>query len=78
MSSTTDSVENITVKAKLDATIKREEIFNNNKTKAYSVIWERFLRGIQSKVEQRTDYKTKIYNDIIALLKAIKEHALNF
>ena len=46
MSSTTNNVINITetkqfelkYKAKLDAMVKREEIFNNNKTKAYSVI----------------------------------------
>jgi hypothetical protein len=33
---------------------------------------------MQSRLEQRTDYKTSIYNDPIQLLKAIKEHALNY
>jgi hypothetical protein len=33
---------------------------------------------MQNRLEQRTDYKTKIYNDPIELLKAIKEQALNY
>ena len=65
-------------KAKLDATVKREEIYKNNKTTAYSLIWERCTRAMQSKIEQRTDFNEKIYNDPIELIKAIKEHALNY
>ena len=65
-------------KAKLDATVKREEIYENNKTKAYSLIWERCTRAIQSKIEQRTDFDMKIYNDPIKLIKTIKEHVLNY
>jgi hypothetical protein len=33
---------------------------------------------MQNRLEQRTDYKTTIYNDPIELLKAIKEHTLNY
>jgi hypothetical protein len=32
---------------------------------------------MQSRLEQRTDYESTIYNDQIELLQAIKEHALN-
>ena len=68
----------LTFKAKLDAEIKREEIYNNNKTKAYSLIWERCMQAMQSKIEQRTDFDTKLYNNPIELIKAIKEHTLNY
>ena len=34
-------------KAKLDATIKRETTFESNKTKAYSLIWERCMLSVQ-------------------------------
>ena len=33
---------------------------------------------MQGKLEARTDYQSKIYNNPIELLKAIKEHALNY
>ena len=36
----------LTFKAKLDATVKREEVYENNKTKAYSLIWERCTRAM--------------------------------
>ena len=86
MSTATESSINITeiqqhelkYKAKLDVTVKREEIFISNKTKAYSIIWERCSKGTQSKLEQRTDFQDKIYNNPINLLKGIKQHALDY
>ena len=33
---------------------------------------------MKAKIEARTDYESKIYNDPIELIKAIKEHALNY
>jgi hypothetical protein len=33
---------------------------------------------MQGRLEQRTDYESTIYNNQIKLLKAIKEHALNY
>ena len=68
----------LTFKAKLDAAVKRKEIYNNNKTKAYSLIWERCTQAMQSKIKQRTDFDTKLYNNPIELIKVIKEHALNY
>ena len=65
-------------KAKLDATDKRKEIYENNKTKAYLLICERCTRAMQSKIKQRIDFDMKIYNDPIKLIKTIKEHVLNY
>ena len=68
----------LTYKAKLDATVKHEETFNNNKkTKAYLLVWEHCIRAMQSKLEQKMNFSKTIYNDPIKLLKATKEHALN-
>jgi hypothetical protein len=36
------------------------------------------MKGMKNKIEARADFETKIENDPIALLKAIKEHALNY
>ena len=68
----------IKYKAKLDATVKREQIYENNKTKSYSIIWERCSRNVQSKIEQRTDFKSEVYNNPVKLLAAIKEHTLDY
>ena len=65
-------------KAVLDAAIKRETIHIGNKTKVYTLIWNRWVRSLQSKIQQRKDFELRIYNDPIELLKAIKDHALNY
>ena len=56
---------------------KRTITLDNNKTKAYALIWERCNKGMKNKIESRTDFAT-IQDDPILLLKAIKEHALNY
>ena len=33
---------------------------------------------MKNKISNRRDFKDKIYNDLVELLKAIKEHALNY
>ena len=33
---------------------------------------------MQNKITGRRDFETKIFNDLINLLKAIKEHSLNY
>ena len=65
-------------KAQLDATIKRETTFETNKTKAYSLIWERCTLSMQGQLEQRNDFEKDIYNNPINLINAIKEQTLNF
>jgi hypothetical protein len=65
-------------KAKLTEALHRIRIYDDNLVKSYALIWERCNTAMQNRLEQRTDYKTTIYNDPIELLKAIKEHALNY
>ncbi|KAG7363118.1 hypothetical protein IV203_026478 [Nitzschia inconspicua] len=63
--------------SQLNAYIKRSEMYTANLVKAYALLWERCSQGLKNKIESRRDY-AKIMNDPIALLKAIREHALNF
>ena len=65
-------------KLHLDATIKRETTFESNKTKAYSLIWERCLLSMEGQIEQKNDSEKEIYNNPINLINAIKEQTLNF
>ena len=52
-------------KAKLDVAIKQETIYESNKIKVYSLIWERCSTSMQGQLEQRVDFDTSIYNDPI-------------
>jgi hypothetical protein len=65
-------------KAKLTEALRRIRVYNDNLVKSYALIWEQCNTAMQNRLEQRTDYETTIYNDPIELLKAIKEHALNY
>lgn len=56
---------------------QRLQTYDDNKVKAYALLWERCSKGMKNKVESRTDFAT-INKDPIKLLKAIKEHALNY
>jgi hypothetical protein len=42
------------------------------------MIWERCTKGMKQKIEARTDFHSKIEDNPIELLKAIKEHTQNF
>ena len=64
-------------KADYDAYRKRVLALENNKTKAYALFWERCAKGMKNKLESRVDFDT-LENDPIELLKAIKQHALNY
>ena len=65
-------------KAKLDESIKRVDKYQQNIYKSYAFLWEKCSRALQNKLLGRKDFDTKIYNDPIQLLTAIKEHSLNF
>jgi len=65
-------------KAELDEALKKKRMYNDNLFKAYSLIWERCAKEMQNKLLARSDYEDEIYNNPIKLLKAIKEHALNY
>jgi hypothetical protein len=57
---------------------RRVNHFNNNPIKAYAMIRERYTKGMKQKVEARTGFQSKIEDNPIELLKAIKEHTQNF
>ena len=67
----------IEFKSDYDNYRSRVQTYENNKTKAYALLWERCTKAMKNKLESRSDYD-KIKNDPILLLKAIKEHALNY
>jgi hypothetical protein len=58
--------------------LKRKQNYENNRVKAYALIWERCARGMQVKIESRNDFENRIKNNPIELLQAIKQHSLNF
>ena len=65
-------------KAEYDAFMRRKQALENNKTKAYAFLWEQCTKGMQSKLEARSDYTTDVKGNPIEFLKAIKQHALNY
>lgn len=67
----------IEFKSDYDTYRKRMQVYENNLTKAYALLWERCTKAMKNKIEARSDYES-IRNDPIKLLKAIKEHALNY
>mmetsp|Transcript_31752 Transcript_31752/g.77092 ORF Transcript_31752/g.77092 Transcript_31752/m.77092 type:complete len:178 (+) Transcript_31752:487-1020(+) len=57
---------------------EKKKEYHDNKTKAYGLIWGRCSPSMQSALESREDFERGIKNDPIGLLKAIKQHALNY
>ena len=50
----------------------------NNLTKACASLWEQCSKAMQNKVKACKDFLTVVKGDPMELLKAIKQHALNF
>ena len=65
-------------KAELDQAIKRTRTYEDNTYKAFALLWERCAKVMQNKLVSRSDYDSVVYNDPIALLRAIKEHSPNY
>ena len=65
-------------KAELEESMKRARMYENNQYKAYALLWQRCAKAMQNRIEARKDYKKVMCNNPIELLKAIKEHALNY
>jgi hypothetical protein len=65
-------------KKEFSAYMKREQIYENNRIKAYALIWERCVKAMQARIEARKDFKSDIKNDPIELLKSIKLHSVNY
>ena len=53
----------IEFKAEFDSFMKRKQCLETNTTKAYAFLWDQCAKGMQSKIEARTDYNIKIKND---------------
>jgi hypothetical protein len=68
----------IEFKANYNLYHSRQQIHNNYVTKAYTLFWDRCAKGMKNKITSRTDFKTKIKNNPIELLQAMKEHFLNY
>ena len=58
--------------------VLNSEIIKGNLIKTYTLIWERCNTAMQIRLEQRERFVADVYNNPIGLLKAIKEHALNY
>jgi hypothetical protein len=65
-------------KAELDESMRRKRTYEDNTFKVYALLWERCAKAMQNKIASRSDYDSVVYNDPIALLRAIKEHSLNY
>jgi hypothetical protein len=63
---------------RLDDHLEREKHYKTNLVKSHALIWEQCSTGMQNKIQNRDDYKSKIKGNPIELLKAIKQHALNY
>ena len=56
----------------------RKQQYEENKLKAYALIRERCTEAMIIKIESRHDFETKILDNPIELLLAIKQHSLNY
>ncbi len=57
---------------------KRKTMCNTNKIKAYAIIWERCTTGMKQSIESLKDFESKIQDNPIELLQAIKQHSHNY
>ena len=66
-------------KAEQDEAMRRKCTYKDNTFKAYALLWERCAKAMQNKLLSQSNYKSAVvYNDPLALLRAIKEHSLNY
>jgi hypothetical protein len=66
-------------KAELDEAMKgKRTSYEDNMFKAYALLWERCAKAMQDRIASRSDYDNVVYNDPIALLRAIKERSMNY
>ena len=68
------------IEFKVDYEAYRKQVLEckNKRTKAYALLWERCTEGMKNKIEAHTDFKSKVKDNPIELLKAVKEHALKY
>ncbi len=73
-----EAMYNMMFKGELDAYNYRKRTYESNTSKAYGVLWARCSAQMQSQIESRDDFESKVKDDPVELIKAIKQHALNF
>ena len=66
------------LKAELDKVIRRKREHSHNIFKAYAEFQDRCNKALKVLIEARMNHKTNIHNNPITLLRAIKEHVLNY
>ena len=65
--------EDITYQVEYERYINRREILEANLSKAYALIYDTYCnKTMQNRIEESTDFESKIRNDLIELLKMIK------
>ena len=65
--------EKMIFKIDYDLYVKKKELYENNIIKAYATIFEYCSKTIQARIRELSDYESKIRNNPIELMKAIKE-----
>ena len=60
-------------KIEYDQYVKKQEQYKINMIKVYTTIFDYCSKMIQAFIRELSDYETKIQNDPIELMKAIKE-----
>ena len=65
------------LKAELDEVMRRKRECYNNMFKAHTKLQKRYNKALKALIEVR-NFEIKIYNNLVELLKAIKEYILNY
>ena len=60
-------------KIEYDQYVKKQEQYQNNMIKAYTTIFDYCSKTIQAHIREWSDYKSKIQNNLIELMKVIKK-----
>jgi hypothetical protein len=58
--------------------MKRKQSLEMNSSKSYAFLWEQYTKGMQTKIESKSDFSTIIKGIPIELLKVIKQYAFNY
>ena len=58
--------------------LTRLDHYNENLVKVYALIWERCATGMRNKISNGKDFRSRVYDNPIELLREIKKHALNY
>ena len=65
-------------KAEIDSYVKRKDTYHSNIGNAYALVYGQCSKAMQSKLQSRTDFETKIKGNPIELLCGIQEHSISY